>query len=132
MIIVNGNSTILPSENKFDKVTAIKVSGISDVPKFYLQRKDFLKALKDVFDHNDITFADFPKFSKHYAVHAADTEDKVRHLFNDELMSYMETHGTMFMSGNGEDLLVHLEDKLLNIDEIESIIARTEHIVSVM
>ncbi len=115
-----------------DRVTAIKVSGISEVPKFYLQRKDFLEALKDVFDHNDINFANFPKFSKHYAVHAGDAEEKVRQLFNDELMSYLQTHGTMFMSGNGEDLLIHLEDKLLNIDEIESIIAHTEHIVSVI
>jgi len=115
-----------------DKVTAIKVSGIPEVPKFYMQRKDFLEALKDVFDHNDITFANFPKFSKHYAIHADDVEEKIRQLFNDELLSYMETHGTMFMSGNGKDLLIHLEDKLLNINEIEAIISHTEHIASVI
>ncbi|WP_051229823.1 SulP family inorganic anion transporter [Psychroserpens burtonensis] len=114
------------------KITAIKVSGISEVPKFYLQRKDFLEALKDVFDHNDITFANFPKFSKHYAIHADDAEEKVRQLFNEHLLSYMETHGTIFMSGNGKDLLVHLDDKLLNINEIQAVISRTEKLVSAM
>lgn len=114
------------------KITAIKVSGISEVPKFYLQRKDFLEALKDVFDHNDITFANFPKFSKHYAIHADDAEEKVRQLFNEQLLSYMETHGTIFMSGNGKDLLVHLDDKLLSINETQDVISRTEKLVSAM
>jgi MFS superfamily sulfate permease-like transporter len=115
-----------------NKVTAIKVSGIFEVPKFYLQRKDLLEVLKHVFDHNDITFASFPKFSKHYALKADYAEEKVRQFFNEELLSYMETHGTIFMSGNGEDLLVHLEDKLLDLNKIESIIASTEQIVSVL
>jgi MFS superfamily sulfate permease-like transporter len=115
-----------------DQVTAIKISGISDVPKFYLQRKDLSEVLKDVFDHHYITFSNFPEFSKQYVIHADHAEEKVRQFFNDEFLSYVETQGTMFMSGNGKDLLVHAEDKRLSIDEIEAIIARTEHIISVL
>jgi MFS superfamily sulfate permease-like transporter len=114
----------------FDTQTVLKISGLSNIPKFYMYKTDFIDTLKEKLGHNDLDFKAHPKFSKQYSIYYDSTENDVKMFFTDALITALEKSETNYLSGNGKDLLVHFEEKLLNTQETEILIERTKKIIS--
>ncbi len=120
------------STEEFIEQTAIRVSGIENMPKFYMNKADFVDRLKESFGDKDINFEKHPEFSKKYSLHSDEMESEVRGLFNDDLIGYICSNGSHFMSANGQDLLIHFGDKVLSTDDIERLIYSAKQIVKTL
>jgi len=114
----------------FDNQTVLKVSGLSNIPKFYMHKTDLIDVLKERLGHNDIDFKSHTQFSKQYSIHSDGNENEVKTFFTDLLITALEKSETNYLSGNGKDLLVHFEEKLLNTQEIETLIELAKQIIS--
>ena len=114
----------------FDNQTVLKISGLSNIPKFYMYKTDFIDTLKEKLGHNDLDFKSHPKFSKQYSIHYDGNVNDVKTFFTDALITALEKSETNYLSGNGKDLLVHFEEKLLNTQETEILIECTKQIIS--
>ena len=119
----------LTTEDK-DRVTALKISGLSKVPKFYLQQRGFIDNLQEIFDNDEVDFKAFPSFKKHYSVHTDGDPKAVIEFLNKEAIQLLETDKNIFLSGNGEELLIHLQDKLLNEAEMEQLLKTAKELIN--
>jgi len=113
-----------------DKLTVIKISGVSNVPNFYLHKTYLTDKIKESLGNEDINFDSHPTFSEKFVLRTDTQEKEVREFFNPELLSYFEQYDDCFFSGNGKDLLFHMGDKILDIEEIKVLINEVKQIVS--
>jgi len=113
-----------------DKMTVVKISGIANVPNFYMHKTYLTDRIKESLGNTDINFEKYPKFSKNYVLRSDNDEIKVRAFFTDELIKFLEQYDNSFLSGNGKDLLFHFDDKLLDPKTIEALIRGAKLIVS--
>ncbi len=120
------------STEDFDKQTVVKISGLPSVPKFYMHKADFVDKLKDALGKDDIDFESNPEFSNNYVLRSDGMETEVRAMFTDALMAHINANGSHFMSGNGKDLLLHFDDKLLSVDEIKQLIDAAKQLVKLL
>ena len=114
----------------FDNQTVLKISGIPNIPEFYMHKTDFIDTLKEKLGHHDIDFKSHPKFSKMYSLHSDGNKNEVKAFFTEALITELEKSDTNYLSGNGEDLLLHFEEKLLKTQEIDTLITRAKEITS--
>lgn len=113
-----------------DKVTVLKISGLPKVPKFYLQQRGFVDNIQKIFDNEEVAFKEFPEFQKHYSVHTDGDVQEVIQFFNKETIQFLEQEKRLFLSGNGTELLVHRQDKLLNEKEMEKLLNVSKELVA--
>lgn len=112
-----------------EKVTALKISGIPNVPKFYLEQRGIVDTLQNVIDNEEVSFKEFPDFQKHYSVHTDGDKSAVKKFINSEAIQFVKGEKHLFLSGNGDDLLVRLNDKVLNEAEMEKLIKISKELV---
>jgi anti-anti-sigma regulatory factor len=115
-----------------DRITALKIKGLPNVPKFYMHKRSIMDTLHEFLENDEIKFSDYPEFSDRYALITDGQEKEVRDLLNFQLLSFLEEERNIFMSGNGEDLLIHLENKLLDVKEIDNLIHKAKDIISLI
>jgi MFS superfamily sulfate permease-like transporter len=115
---------------EIDKITVLKISGLAHVPKFYLQESNLIDQLKNQLGHVDVNFSEHPNFSKKYNIRADEKERNISSFFTNRLISHLETINPLFISGNGQDLLIHFEVKRLNTEEINLLIKTATGIVN--
>ncbi len=115
-----------------DKVTVLKISGLPKVPKFYLQQRGFIDDIQKVFENEEVTFKDLPEFEKQYSVHADGDHKEVKQFLNAETIQFLSLEKHLFLSGNGNELLMHLQDKLLNEKEMEALLTIAKKLVGTL
>lgn len=113
-----------------EKLTVLKISGLPRVPKFYLQKRGFMDDLQKVFDNEEVPFKEFPEFQKRYSVHTDGDVKEAQQFLNKEALQFLESEKQIFLSGNGNELLVHLQDKLLNEKEMEQLLEVSKKLVA--
>jgi len=106
-----------------DKQTVLKITGIKNVPKFYMQPASLIDNIQEKLGHSDINFENHSDFSKKYTLKSDGMEKEVRGFFNDKLLSLFEQKKHNYLSGNGSDLLFHFDQKILNLKDINILIA---------
>lgn len=115
-----------------DKVTVLKISGLPKVPKFYLQQRGFVDDIVKVFDNEEVSFKGLPEFEKQYSIHTDGDHKAVKQFLNAETIQFLAKEKHLFLSGNGNDLLVHLQDKLLNEKEMEALLDIAKKLVGTL
>jgi len=113
-----------------EKITILKISGLANVPKFYLQECNLIDKLKSQLGSINVNFNEHPNFSKKYELRADETENNMNAFFTNRLISHLETVKPLFISGNGKDLLIHFEVKRLSTEEINLLIKTATGIVN--
>ena len=114
-----------------DKITVLKIKGLPNVPKFYMQKRGLLDTVQGLFEHTDLEFEGYPQFTKKYSLHSDDQENEVHQFLNEGLISFFEEEDhDFFLSGNGKDLLVHFQDRRLGTQEIENLMLNGNQIVN--
>ncbi len=113
-----------------DSVTVVKMSGIKGVPNFYMHKTYLTDKIKESFGNEDINFESHPKFSDKFVLRTDKQEKEVREFFTPELLTYFEQFDDCYFSGNGKDLVFHMGDKLLSVEEIEDLINNAKQIIS--
>lgn len=112
-----------------DNITVLKIRGLKNIPNFYMHKTYLTDRIKESLGNEDINFDSHPKFSDKYVLRSDTDEKQVREFFNPELLSFLEQFDDSYLSGNGKDLLFHFGEKLLSVDEIESIVRSSKLIV---
>jgi len=112
-----------------DSLTVLKISGLENVPKFYLQKRGLVEQIKELVLHEKVKFKDHPEFNKHYSLYTDKKESSITSFLNDAVIDFLTKEKNIFLSGNGKDLLVHLEDKLLNEKEMEQLLKMSKEFV---
>ncbi len=116
----------------FDKQTVLKITSFRSLPKFYMHQANLVDKIEDKLLKDDIDFKEFPEFSKNYVLRADGNEAEVKAIFSPALIKLLAKNKNNYLSSNGTDLLVHFDEKLLNINEIEKLIKLAKEIVSVI
>ncbi len=115
---------------EIDKLTVIKISGVANVPNFYMHKTFLTDKIKESFGNEDINFDSHPVFSQKFVLRTDKQEKEVRQFFTPELLTYFEQFDDCYFSGNGKDLVFHMGEKLLNVEEIKVLINEAKQIVS--
>ena len=105
-----------------DRLTVMKLSGVSNVPEFYMQKTGIADFLKTAIGNDDINFDSHPVFSKKFELRSQN-EEQVRTFFNTHVLSRLEVFDLAYLSGNGTELLFHQSNKILEKDQILNLIA---------
>lgn len=103
-----------------NKLTVMRVSGIPNVPEFYMQKTGLSDMLKSVIGNDDINFQSHPEFSKKYELRSEDDKE-VRAFFNESLLGRFEVLDNLFFSGNGKDILIHQDEGLVSPEKIKKL-----------
>ncbi|MFK7757328.1 MAG: SulP family inorganic anion transporter [Flavobacteriales bacterium] len=112
-----------------EEQTVLKMEGLKNVPKFYLQPSSFVDKIKETLLEDDINFDDHSDFSKRYTLKSDRMEKEVIEFFNEKLIALIEEGENYHLSGNGKALMLHLDEKLLDPKEIEELIAIGQKII---
>jgi MFS superfamily sulfate permease-like transporter len=102
--------------------TVLKISGTFKVPKFYMHKTDFIDRLKESLGHKEINFPEHKKFSERYTLRSDQMDTEVGTFFTSNLIQILEGYENNFLSGNGTDLLIHFDEKILTQQDIELLI----------
>lgn len=127
VIVQKGAETI----TDVDKITTLKISGVQNVPKFFMHNTYLTDRIKEALGNEDIDFDNHPDFSDRFALRGDGQEKEIRAFFNDDVLTYFEKLDvkTCYLAGNGKDLALHFDEKLLSIDEIKQLIKTGEELV---
>lgn len=112
-----------------DKQTVLKISGLKNIPKFYMQPATFLDKLQEKFSHSDINFDHHYDFSEKYTLKSDGMEKETTAFFTNRLLKAVEKSHNNYLSGNGSDLLVHMDEKLFSTKEITNLIDLSNQII---
>lgn len=113
-----------------ESLTVLKISGLENVPKFYLQKRGMVEQIKELVLDGEVKFQDHPEFNKHYSLYPDKKESRITSFLNDAVIDFLTKEKNIFLSGNGKDLLVHVEDKLLNEKEMEQLLKMSKELVN--
>jgi hypothetical protein len=112
-------------------VTAIKIHGLPNFPKFFMMPETIIDRLTDLISSDDIDFDSHPKFSNQYILKGED-EGAIRHFFAPALLCFFESHPPYFLISNGEDLLIRGDLRFLRSDEIELLHKKAQDLVTIL
>ena len=116
---------------EFQYVTAIKIHGLPNFPKFFMMPETIIDRLTDLISSDDIDFDSHPKFSNQYILKGED-EGAIRHFFAPALLCFFESHPPYFLISNGEDLLIRGDLRFLRSDEIELLHKKAQDLVTIL
>jgi MFS superfamily sulfate permease-like transporter len=113
-----------------NQITALKISGVNNVPKFFMHKTYLTDKIRETLGDKDINFETHQEFSKKYVLRAEENEiTMVKTFFTEELLDLFEEIEGCYFAGNGKDLALHFDEKLLSIDEIKLLINTGKAIV---
>ncbi len=115
-----------------EKITVAKISGLNNVPRFFMHKTDFLDRIKESLGNEDIDFEKFPEFSDKYVLRSDEDEKIVRKFFKDELLEFFTASNNVSFAGNGKDLVFYLKVNLLKTEELKELIEMSQKIVKIL
>ncbi len=113
-----------------DSMTVVKISGVSNLPHFYLHKTYLTDQIKESLGNSDINFEGHPEFSKKYVLRTDQDEKLVRSFFREALLSHIEKIDNCFMSSNGKDLVIRFDEKIVRESEMEQLIDKAKKMVA--
>ena len=113
-----------------DEMTGIKISGINNVPKFYMAEETFIDRLAEKLIKDDINFESHPEFSKKYLLKGVN-RPIVEQFFNEDILSFFENH-KLYLIGNGKNLFLRNGHRLLNETEINELLEQAQQLVKLI
>lgn len=91
------------------------------IPHFTLRSESLMTRVADYVGFADINFAEYPTFSNRYLLRGREV-DAIRAFFTPGLLEYLERQTLDFrLESNGRGLLLYLDERLLNPDEIRDL-----------
>ena len=89
-----------------------------NLPKFAVRPEGLFHKISGAFGYQDIDFETHPQFSKGYLLRG-DDEAGVRQLFNDELLTFFQSHQKMSVEGGGDQLVFYRQRSRIKPDEVQ-------------
>jgi MFS superfamily sulfate permease-like transporter len=103
------------------KMTVIHVSDIDiAIPDFALEPEGLFTKLSELSFGKDINFEDHPQFSKMFYLRS-DNEISTRRFFNENILSFLETHEGLHIESHRNKLLIYKKRDLLDREEIAEV-----------
>lgn len=90
-------------------------------PFFSLRPEDMFDKMFSAFGYQDIDFGNRPEFSRQYILRGVD-ETAIRHLFNDDVLSFYESNPGVSTDGGDNHLFVYRHHQLLAPEQVEGLI----------
>lgn len=93
------------------------------LPQFDLRPEGIMAKIAQSLGFRDIDLPEHPGFSKRYALKGSD-EAAIRRLFTGEVAQYCERERALWISGTGDTLWVHRENRRAKPDDLGSFVDR--------
>ena len=116
---------------EFQNVTALKVTGLKPLPKFYMMEETFVDKLTNMVTGDDINFDSNPVFSKNYILKGEDAP-AVRAIFTKDVLAFFETNKDLCLISNGKDILLRSHYRFLKPAEIVSLHQKAQQLVTLL
>lgn len=101
------------------------------IPKFILDRENFLGGLNEITPYDDIDFSEFTDFSRRFFLGGEDAKS-IRSLFNQELVFFFESHQYYRVESIGNSLLIKRRSRLSSIQEVKSLLAFSNELMAIL
>ncbi|MBL4592486.1 MAG: SulP family inorganic anion transporter [Flavobacteriales bacterium] len=111
-----------------ESTTVLKISGLSPIPKFYMEKETFVDKIAEVVGARDIDFDTHKKFSNNYVLKGLN-ENEVRKFFTPEILNFFESNLDYYMVSNGTDLMLHQSHKVLETKEIHELLNKGKGLI---
>jgi len=98
-------------------VAAFSLGARPVLPRFELRPEDVFHKIGAAFGYQDIDFALYPGFSKHYLVRGAD-EQAIRDAFDESIITAVENTPGISIESDGEWLVIYRDGKRVNVSRI--------------
>ncbi|MBI3133891.1 MAG: SulP family inorganic anion transporter [Bacteroidetes bacterium] len=116
---------------EFQTLTALKISGLKPLPKFYMSEETFVDKLTSMVSGDDINFDSNPAFSKNYLLKGEDAQ-AVRALFTKDVLEFFESNKDLCLISNGENILLRSHFRFLKPDEIVRLNQKAAALVKIL
>jgi hypothetical protein len=125
------------SEGEFIARTLVRTTILiikleKEIPKFTLDKEGLLEFIYKFSGFKDILISGHPDFSKRFFL-LGENPEKIRMLFTDELVLFLESNPYYHIECNGSSLLVMRKERLASIKEIKALLdygTRLEKVIS--
>jgi MFS superfamily sulfate permease-like transporter len=111
-----------------ESVTGLKISGLSSIPKFYMEKETFIDKIAEVVGVEDINFESHKKFSKNYLVKGLNKNEVIK-FFNENVLNFFEANLDYYLVSNGKDLMLHQSHNVLETKEIDALLNKGKELV---
>ena len=101
------------------------------IPYFILDRENFFNTINEQSSYKDIDFSNYPDFSKRFFLGGKEREE-ITAFFNQELIFFFESHNYFRIESIGNSLLIKGKNRLSSIQEIKSLLAFTNELISIL
>jgi len=118
------------STESTEEQTVMKISGLKNFPKFYLEPTSILDVLEEQIFEESIKIDGQEDFSNKYKLKSDSEIDAVKKLFSKELIALLMTKDFELFSGNGKDLVISTKGELLSVSKIEKLIDFGEQVIA--
>jgi len=112
----------------YESVTALKISGLPVMPKFYMDKETLIDKIADVVGTEDINFESHPSFSDNYVLKGLN-ESEVRKFFTEDVLNFFENNLDYYLVSNGKDLMLHQSYKILDTKEIDELLNKGTELI---
>ena len=116
---------------EYQYITALKITGVSGVPKFYMAPETLVDKVANLFTNTDINVDSHPIFSKN-CILKGENPTAVRSFFTDEILDFFEANLNYFLISNGSDLLLRRDDRFLTPKEIIELDIKAKELVAIL
>lgn len=120
-----------PTSKRYATTTMLVMGIKHDLPDFELRKEDQLDRLKQYIGIDDIDFGDYPVFSSKYMLKGND-EEKIRALFNRDLIQFLEKNDKYLIECRHGDLLIYADkDSVMSVEEVKELFEFTKTLLAI-
>ena len=101
------------------------------IPKFILDRENFLGGLNEQTSYADLDFSQFPDFSRRFFL-GGENATSIRKLFSQDLVFFFESHQYYRVESIGNGLLIKGKNRLSSIQEVKSLLAFSNELMALL
>lgn len=119
---IETKSGALTTEN-YAQTTMIKVSGFEKIPTFSLHKSVFADRIVDLLTNNEVIIKNEVDFNSDYTLISEESNAVMEQFFDSELIQTISGIHEIHLLSNGQELLMNFGEKILNVQEMERLIA---------
>lgn len=102
-----------------------------EIPSFILDKEFLFDRFFDLIEQDDIDFESHPEFSRRFVLKSPEN-DKVKLLFNQEVLDYFESREVYHIECIGRQILIFQNRRLASVEEIKDMIIYTQGLCTVI
>lgn len=95
---------------QFCESTIFKLDVQNQIPAFFIHPEGIMDRFMDIFEHEDIDYSNFPRFSETFVLKAEEPK-QIRHYLNDQRIEFIESWDQISIESTGQAVFFYVSNK---------------------